>query len=331
VNQNLLRGKILGTGRALPPKVVTNDDLAKLVDTSDEWVQSRTGIRERRIADPEVATSDLATEAALKALEKSGIKAEDIDLIIMATSTPDFSAFPATACMVQKNIGAKKAAAFDIETACSGFVYSMVIANQFIATGMYKYCLVIGAEVFSRIIDWTDRNTCVLFGDGAGAAVIGLAEGDEGLLSSTLGADGEGGRFLDVYAGGTRMPVTPEVLEKKLNTIRMDGSEVFKFAVRIMESASVSALGKIGLTAEDIDYLVPHQANIRIVGAAAKRLGLPLDKVAVNLDKYANTSAASVPIALDEALEAGKIKPGDIVVMVGFGAGLTWGAAVLRW
>lgn len=331
MNQNLLRGKILGTGRALPPKVVTNDDLAKVVDTSDEWVQSRTGIRERRIADPEVATSDLATEAALKALEKSGIKAEDIDLIIMATSTPDFSAFPATACMVQKNIGARKAAAFDIETACSGFVYSLVIANQFIATGMYKYCLVIGAEVFSRIIDWSDRNTCVLFGDGAGAAVIGPAEGEEGLLSSTLGADGDGGKFLDVYAGGTRMPVTPEVLEKKLNTIRMDGSEVFKFAVRIMESASISALGKIGLTAEDIDYLVPHQANIRIVGAAAKRLGLPLDKVAVNLDKYANTSAASVPIALDEALEAGKIKPGDIVVMVGFGAGLTWGAAVLRW
>lgn len=331
MNQSLLRGKILGTGRALPPRIVTNDELAKTVDTSDEWVTSRTGIRERRIAAPEVATSDLASEAALKALDKAGIKAEDIDLIIVATSTPDFSAFPATACVVQKNIGAKKAAAFDIETACSGFVYSMVIANQFIATGMYKYCLVIGAEVFSRIIDWTDRNTCVLFGDGAGAAVIGPAEGDEGLLASTLGADGEGGRFLDVYAGGTRMPVTPEVLEKKLNTIRMDGSEVFKFAVRIMESASVSALEKVGLTAENIDFLVPHQANIRIVGAAAKRLNLPLDKVAVNLDKYANTSAASVPIALDEALENGRIKKGDIVVMVGFGAGLTWGAAVLRW
>lgn len=331
MNQPLIRGKILGTGRGLPEKIVTNDDLAKIVDTSDEWVQSRTGIKERRIADADTATSDLATEAALKALAKSGIKAEDIDLIIVATSTPDFSAFPATACVVQKNIGAKKAAAFDLETACSGFVYSMVIANQFIATGMYKYCLVIGAEVFSRIIDWTDRNTCVLFGDGAGAAVIGPAEGEEGILSSTLGADGEGGRFLDVYAGGTRMPVTQEVLDKKLNTIRMDGSEVFKFAVRIMESASLSALSKAGMTEADIDYLVPHQANIRIVSAAAKRLHLSLDKVAINLDKYANTSAASVPIALDEALEAGNIKAGDIVVMVGFGAGLTWAAAVLRW
>lgn len=331
MNQTFIRGKILGTGRALPENIVTNHDLAKTVDTSDEWVTSRTGIKERRIADEQTATSDLASEAALRALAKAGITAEEIDLIIVATSTPDFSAFPATACVVQKNIGAKKAAAFDIETACSGFVYSMVIANQFIATGMYKYCLVIGAEVFSRIIDWSDRNTCVLFGDGAGAAVIGPAEGDKGILASTLGADGEGGRFLDVYAGGTRMPVTPEVLEKKLNTIRMDGSEVFKFAVRIMESASLSALSKVGLAAEDIDFLVPHQANIRIVSAAAKRLNLPLEKVAINLDKYANTSAASVPIALDEALEAGRIKSGDIVVMVGFGAGLTWGAAVLRW
>lgn len=331
MEQKLLRGKILGTGRALPEKIVTNDDLAKMVDTSDEWVASRTGIRQRRIADEKTATSDLASEAALKAMNKAGITADQVDLIIVATSTPDFSAFPATACVVQKNIGAKNAAAFDIETACSGFVYGMVIANQFIATGMYKYCLVIGAEVFSRIIDWSDRNTCVLFGDGAGAAVIGPASGDEGMLSSALGADGEGGRFLEVYAGGTRMPVNQEVLDNKLNTIRMDGSEVFKFAVRIMESASVSALGKVGLTAADIDYLVPHQANIRIVSAAAKRLGLPLEKVAVNLDRYANTSAASVPIALDEALEAGRITSGDIVVMVGFGAGLTWGAAVMKW
>lgn len=331
MNQTLPKGKILGTGRALPPKVVTNDDLAKVVDTSDEWIQSRTGIRERRIADPDVATSDLATEAARKALEKAGIDAADLDLIIVATSTPDFSAFPATACVVQKNIGAVKAAAFDLETACSGFVYSMVVANQFIATGMYRYCLVIGAEVFSRIIDWEDRNTCVLFGDGAGAAVLGPSDDAGGILSATLGADGTGGHFLDVYAGGTRMPVTAEVLEKKLNTVRMDGSEVFKFAVRIMENASVSALEKAGLTPADISLLVPHQANIRIVGAAAKRLNLPIEKVAVNLDRYANTSAASVPIALDEALEAGRIQPGDIVVMVGFGAGLTWAAAVLRW
>lgn len=331
MNQPFIRGKILGTGRALPARIVTNEELAKTVDTSDEWVVSRTGIRERRIAEPDVATSDLASEAASKALAKAGVKAEDIDLIIVATSTPDFGAFPATACVVQKNIGAKKAAAFDMETACSGFVYSMVIANQFIATGMYKYCLVIGAEVFSRIIDWSDRNTCVLFGDGAGAAVIGPADGDKGILSSELGADGEGGRFLDVYAGGTRMPVTQEVLDQKLNTIRMDGSEVFKFAVRIMAHSTEAALAKAGMTSADIDYLVPHQANIRIVNAAAKRLNLPVEKVAVNLDRYANTSAASVPIALDEALEAGKIKDGDIVVMVGFGAGLTWGAAVLRW
>jgi len=331
LNQNLLRSHILGTGKALPDRILTNLDLEKMVETNDEWITTRTGIRERRIADADTATSDLASEAALKALKKAGISAEQIDLIIVATSTPDFGAFPATACIVQKNIGAKNAAAFDMETACSGFVYSLVIANQFIATGMYKYCLVIGAEIFSRILDWTDRNTCVLFGDGAGAAVLGPADGNSGLIGSTLGADGEGSRFLDVYAGGTRMPVTVDVLAQKLNTVRMDGSEVFKFAVRIMESATVSALETAGLTVSDIDYMVPHQANIRIVNAAAKRLNLPVEKVAVNMDKYANTSAASVPIALDEALEAGKIHKGDIVVLVGFGSGLTWGSAVLRW
>lgn len=323
------RSKILSTGRYLPERVLTNFDLEKIVETSNEWIVSRTGIETRHIAAADQATSDLATEAAKRALEKSGLSATEIDLIIVATVTPDM-AFPSTACIVQANIGATKAAAFDVEAACSGFLYGLSMADAFIRSGMYKHILVIGAETMSRILDWTDRNTCVLFGDGAGAAVVGPSDGEDGILSTILGADGEGGKFLTQPAGGSRKPATLETVENKEHTVSMAGSDVFKFAVRIMGNASVEAIEKAGLSLEDIQVMVPHQANMRIISAAAKRLELPMDKVKVNLNHYGNISAASIPIALDEALEEGLINKGDNVVLTGFGGGLTWGSAVIR-
>lgn len=331
MNQGYTKTKILGTGRALPEKIMTNYDLEKIVDTSHDWIISRTGIEQRHVADENTATSDLATEAAKKALEKAGITAEELDLIIVATCTPDSPNFPATACIVQDNLGAKKAGAFDLETACSGFLYGMTIADQFIKNGMYKYVLVIGAETMTKILNWEDRNTCVLFGDGAGAAVFGASDDDSGILSAELGADGSGGKYLIVPAGGSRMPASRETVDQKLHSIAMDGTEVFKFAVRTMGGASKRVLEKAGLGIEDVDFLVPHQANIRIISGAAKRLKLDMDKVMVNLDKYANTSGATIPMALDEALEQGRIQKGDHVVLVGFGAGLTWGASVIKW
>ncbi len=331
MNQELRMTKILGTGRALPEKVMTNYDLEKIVDTTHDWIVSRTGIEQRHVADENTATSDLATEAGRKALEKAGISAEELDLVIVATSTPDHTSFPATACIVQNNLGATKAGAFDLETACSGFLYGMTIADQFIKNGMYKYVLVIGAETMTKILNWEDRNTCVLFGDGAGAAVFGPSDDGSGILSAELGSDGSGSNYLIVPAGGSRMPATHETIDKKLHSIAMDGPEVFKFAVRAMGGASKRVLEKAGLGVEDLDFLVPHQANIRIINNAAKRLKLDMDKVMVNLDKYANTSGATIPMALDEALEQGRIKKGDNVVLVGFGAGLTWGASVIKW
>lgn len=321
---------ILGMGSYLPERVLTNHDLEKMVETTDEWIVTRTGIHTRRIADEKTATSDLATEAALRALKDAGTEAEEIDLIIVATVTPDMN-FPSTACIVQMNIGAKNAAAFDLEAGCSGFIYGLTVGKQFIATGMYKKVLVIGAETLSKIVDWKDRNTCVLFGDGAGAAVLGPTEEGTGILSAYMGSDGEGGKFLTMPAGGSRIPATLESVEKNLHYIKMDGSEVFKFAVRIMNRASQEAIDRSGYTVDDINYLVPHQANIRIIEAAAKKLKLPMDKVHVNLDRLGNMSAASIPVAFDEAVKQGKIKKGDLVVMVGFGAGLTWGASVIKW
>lgn len=331
MDQELRRTKILGTGRALPEKVLTNYDLEKIVDTTHDWIVSRTGIEQRYVADEKTATSDLAAEAGRKALAKAGISPEELDLVIVATCTPDHANFPATACIVQNKLGATKAAAFDLETACSGFLYGMTIADQFIKNGMYKYVLVIGAETMTKILNWEDRNTCVLFGDGAGAAVFGLSDDDSGILSAELGSDGAGGNSLIVPAGGSRMPATQETVDKKLHSIAMDGSEVFKFAVRTMGGASQRVLEKAGLGIEDLDFLVPHQANIRIINSASKRLKLDMDKVMVNLNKYANTSGATIPMALDEALEQGRIKKGDNVVLVGFGAGLTWGASVIKW
>ncbi len=321
---------ILGIGSFIPPKKLTNFDLEKIVDTNNEWIITRTGIKSRHIADEHTSASDLATEAALKALKDADIKADEIDLIIVATATPDM-AFPSTACIVQNNIKATKSAAFDLAAGCSGFIYGLVVAKQFIATGVYKKILLIGAEALSKVVNWNDRNTCVLFGDGAGAVVIGPTEEGKGILSECLGADGEGGKFLTIPAGGSRMPTTLETVKGDLHYIKMDGSEVFKFAVRIMNKASMEAIEKSGYGIEDIDYLIPHQANIRIIESAAKKLKLPMDKVHVNLDKYGNMSAASIPIALDEAVKEGKVKENDIIVMVGFGAGLTWGSCVIKW
>ncbi|MEK3877456.1 beta-ketoacyl-ACP synthase III [Paenibacillus sp. FSL H8-0122] len=321
---------IIGTGKYVPERILTNSDLEKIVETNDEWIVSRTGIRERHIAAPEQATSDLAYEAALKALESAGMKAEELDLIIVATVTPD-SAFPSTACILQDKLGAKNAAAFDLSAACSGFVYSLATATGFIQNGMYNNALVIGADTLSRITDYTDRNTCVLFGDGAGAVIVGEVPEGRGFQSFDLGAEGSGGSLLNLEAGGSRLPASQQTVEDKKHFIYMNGREVFKFAVRVMGSATERVLTKAGLTKENIDLFVPHQANIRIIQSAMQRLDLPPEKVVVNVDKYANTSAASIPLALVEAAEEGRMKAGDAVLMVGFGGGLTWGASVLIW
>lgn len=321
---------ILGTGKYVPEKILTNSDLEKMVDTNDEWIVSRTGIKERHIAAPEQATSDLAYEAAIKALESAGMTADQLDLIIVATVTPD-TFFPSTACILQEKLGAKKAAAFDLSAACSGFVYSLATATNFIKTGMYNNALIIGADCLSRITDYTDRNTCVLFGDGAGAVVIGEVPEGRGFLSFDLGAEGSGGHLLNLAAGGSREPASSATIEDKKHYIYMNGREVFKFAVRVMGSATEAVMAKAGKTKEEIDLFVPHQANIRIIQSAMNRLDLPPEKCVINVDKYANTSAASIPLALVEAAEQGRMKEGDTVLMVGFGGGLTWGACVLVW
>lgn len=321
---------ILGTGKYVPERVLTNADLEKMVETNDEWIVTRTGMKERRIAAPEQATSDLAYHAALAAMEKAGVTAEEIDLIIVATITPD-TMFPSTACLLQDKLGAKTAAAFDLSAACSGFIYGLATARNFIATGMYKKALVVGAECLSRITDYTDRNTSILFGDGAGAVVVGEVPEGRGFQSFELGADGSGGELLKLSGGGSRFPSSIETIEGKKHYIYMAGSEVFKFAVRIMGNAAEEALKKANRTKADIDLLVPHQANIRIIQAAINRLDLAEEKCMINIPKYANTSAASIPLALAEAVEEGRLQEGDCAVLVGFGGGLTWGASVIIW
>ncbi|MCC5911994.1 MAG: ketoacyl-ACP synthase III [Clostridiaceae bacterium] len=325
----LFSAGITGTGSFLPEKVLTNHDLEKIVDTSDEWITTRTGIKSRRIADDQIASSDLATKAAEAAMEDAGIHPEEVDLIIVATATPDM-AFPSTACIVQKNIGAVNAAAFDIEAACTGFLYALTMGEQFIKTGFYKNILIIGAETLSKVLNWKDRNTCILFGDGAGAVILQRTE-EEGMLASYLGSDGRNSDSLTLPAGGSRMPISYKTIDEGLHCIRMEGSEVFKFAVRTMGSSALKALEKCNIALEEIDFLVPHQANSRIIEAAAKRLKLPMDKVYINLDKYGNMSAASVPVALDEAVKSNAIKKGDKVVLVAFGGGLTWGSSIIKW
>lgn len=320
---------ILGTGMYVPDRVLTNQELEQMVETNDEWIVTRTGIRERRIAAEHQATSDLAVEAAREALKNAGITAEQLDLIVVATITPDM-AFPSTACIIQEKLGAKKAAAFDLSAACSGFIYGLANASNFIANGMYKYALVIGAECLSKITDYTDRNTCILFGDGAGAVVLGEVEEGRGFKSFELGADGAGGELLKV-CGGSRNPLSQELLDQRSHYIYMEGREVFKFAVRIMGSAAEESLRKAGMDKNDIDYLVPHQANIRIIQSALQRLELSEDKCVVNVDRYGNVSAGSIPIALAEADRENRFKKGDRLVLVGFGGGLTWGASTLVW
>ncbi len=307
---------IIGAGAYVPERIVTNHDLAMKVDTNDEWVRTRTGIEERRIAEDDIDTSHMAIIAAKNALEDSSLLASDIELILVATATPD-SSFPSVACMVQEALGLKNVPAMDISAACSGFVYALVTGKQFIETGAYKKVLVIGSEKFSKIVDWTDRNTCVLFGDGAGAVVLGEVGEGKGILSFDLGADGTGANHL--------------VVNKKTNFVEMNGREVFKFAVRQLPETCIKALENAGLKKDDLDFLVPHQANIRIIDAAIDRLGLDKEKVSTTLNIHGNTSAASIPLALYSDLQNGKINDGDVVVMVGFGAGLTWGSVCMRW
>jgi 3-oxoacyl-[acyl-carrier-protein] synthase III len=308
-----LNAGIVGIGRYLPEKIVTNADLEKIMDTSDEWIRTRTGIEERRIADDNTNSSDMGFAAAQKAIEDAGITPEDIDLILVATVTPD-QPFPSVACMLQERLGAKKAAAMDVSAACAGFMYGIVTGKQFVEAGVYKHVLVVGVEKLSKITDWNDRNTAVLFGDGAGAVIVGEVSEGRGILSFELGADGTGAKHLyqDEY-------------------IIMNGREVFKFAVRQMGESCINVLEKAGLTKEDVDFLIPHQANIRIMEASRQRLELPVEKMSKTVHKYGNTSAASIPISIVEELEAGRIKDDDLIVMVGFGGGLTWGAIAIRW
>ncbi len=321
---------IIGIGSYAPEKIVTNKDLEKIVETSDEWIFSRTGIKQRHIVEPGVATSSLAALAAERALLDAGVTADEIDLIIVATATPDML-FPSTACLVQDKIKASKAAAFDLSAGCSGFAYGLVTGSQFIKSGLYKKILVIGAETLSTILDWNDRNTCVLFGDGAGAVVLGEVPAGYGILGVELGADGSGGDLLKMPAGGSRIPATNESIGQRLHYLQMSGNDVFKFAVKVMGEAAIKALENSGLSHTDVDCLIPHQANIRIIQSAAKRLKLPMEKVVINVDNYGNTSAASIPLAMDEAMKNGRLKNDDIVVLVGFGAGLTWASCVIKW
>lgn len=327
---NLKPVGILGTGKYVPEQILTNQQLEQMVDTNDEWIVTRTGIKERRLAASHQATSDLAFIAAQEAIANAGLTVEDIDLIIVATVTPDMF-FPSTACLVQEKLGAKRAAAFDLSAACSGFIYSLATGTSMIQSGMYKHILVIGAETLSRVTDYKDRNTCILFGDGAGAVVIGEVAEGKGFKSFELGADGSGGDLLTVAGGGSRRPASAETVANNEHVIHMAGNDVFKFAVRIMGSAAEEALKKANVSKADIDLLVPHQANIRIIQSALQRLELTEDKAMINLDKYGNMSAASIPVALAEAVEQGKVNDGDTICLVGFGGGLTWGASVLVW
>jgi len=321
---------IFGLGLAVPDQVLTNDELARRVDTTDEWIVSRTGIRERRVADERTATSDLAVEASIKAMKDADISASDVDLILCATTSGDY-VWPATSCIVQGRIGARRAAAFDLSAACSGFCYAMATAAGFIQSGAMRTVLVVGADTLTKQLNWDDRSTCILFGDGAGAAVLGPCDPEEGLLASVLGADGTGVEAIWIPTGGTRTPNTAQTIAEHGNCISMQGKDVYRFAVQMVPDVIQEALKRACLTPGDIDLLVMHQANVRIMHAVADRLGVPWDRVFVNLDRYGNTSAASIPIALAEAQTQGHLRRGNIVVTVGFGAGLTWAANVIRW
>jgi 3-oxoacyl-[acyl-carrier-protein] synthase-3 len=327
----LRRGStIAGMGRSIPPRVVTNAEIERLVDTSDEWVRARTGIRERRVAAEGVATSDLAVEAAQEALRDAGVSADDIDLIIVGTASPDML-FPATACLVQDRLGARRAGAFDASAACSSWAYAVAMGHAAIAAGTADTVLVVGAEALSRITDWTDRDTCVLFGDAAAAVVLRPCDPGLGFLAFHLGSDGSRGSLICLPGGGSRLPASAETVARRDHYIKMNGREVYKFAVRAIPRAIAHVAAAAGVAVEDVDCFVPHQANIRIIEAAAQRLGQPMSKFFVNVERYGNTSSASVPVALYEAVEQGRIRAGHLVIFVAFGGGLTWGAATMRW
>ncbi len=330
MTQTAPRSVILGTGSAVPSKVVTNDDLAKIVDTSDEWITTRTGIRERRVLEDSKATSDLALLASERALEDAGLDVGDLEAIIAGTCTPDYQ-FPSLGCVLEAKLGAKEVFSFDVNAACSGFLNALSVADLFIRSGRIGNALVVGSDVLSRYLDWQDRSTCILFGDAAGAAVLGAGDnGDRGILSTRLQTDGSYAETLYIRAGGTKKPATQETVENREHSIYMNGKEVFKVAVRSMEDISRRVLEEAGLGVEDVSLVVPHQANRRIIAALAARLDIPMDRVVVNLDRYGNTSAASVPVALDEVRRAGRIAEGDIVLLNAFGAGFAWGASVIR-
>ncbi len=321
---------IVGTGSYTPERILTNQDLERIVDTSDEWITSRTGIKERRISDPKTPSSFLATQAASRALEAAGLRGEDLDQIIVGTVTGD-RPFPSTACIVQDRLGATKAHAFDVSAACAGFLYGLSVGRSAIGAGAAETVLVIGVETLSKIVNWTDRNTCVLFGDAAGAVILRSSDKPGGILATRLHSDGSLVHLLEMPAGGSLQPPSHDTVDRQLHTIHMSGNDVFKHAVRAMESVALETLEAAGRKPEDLALLIPHQANYRIIEATARRVGIPMDKVFVNLDRYGNTSAASIPLALDEARRSGRIRPGDLIELVTFGGGFTWAAAVIQW
>lgn len=321
---------IVGWGKYVPSKVLTNDDLSRMVNTSDEWIVTRTGIRERRVAGSKDTTASMGLAAAKEALERAGIRPHEVDLIIVATATPEY-AFPATACLVQDALGAVNAGSFDLSAGCTGFMYALAMGAQVIQSGAHDVVLIIGSETLSRILDWNDRGTCVLFGDGAGALVMRAGTSPGGVLSTMIRSDGSGGELLIVPGGGSKHPASHQTLEQGLHFVKMNGREVFRFATRIMDKSAREVVAKAGVSMDDVELIIPHQANLRIIQAAARALKLPEDRFFVNLQHYGNTSSASIPIAICEAVEQGKLKPGDHCVMVGFGAGLTWGAATVKW
>jgi 3-oxoacyl-[acyl-carrier-protein] synthase-3 len=321
---------ITGTGMSVPSRIMTNHDLEKIVDTSDEWIQTRTGIRERRIARPDESVSKFAHAASQSALEMAGVSPQDIDLIICATVTPDVP-IPATACLIQHSLGCQRAAAFDMQAGCSGFIYAQSVAKQFIVSGRCRNVLVVGAELLSKFLDWTDRTTCVIFADGAGAVVMSEGNLPRGVLASAMHSDGSMSDFIAMEGGGSKYPASAETVAKGMHFIRMRGNETFKIAVRSIEEVSREVLKMAGLTPDDVSWFIPHQANQRIIDAVGERLGIPAERCHVDVDRFGNTSAASIPIALDEAVRAGKVQRGDVILMAAFGAGLTWAASAVRW